>query len=295
MSESLTTFIPAGGLGSRLLPHTLEVPKPLLLMGAPYRRIIDGPLAICTEPSERIWVSTDYMADQIEEYLAGQQKITTIRDSGTLGSGGSLIEHYEQFSELESDGNLLVLPSDHIYDGDFSIEKYLAVHRQSGADMTLMTVPQKSYGEYLKVDGELALGIEKVPSAHDVSTTGTYMFRNKYILDVLQRLRRSNETSLNIYKDIVCPAVGSTTVSHFFVGAGEGFWEDTGTLKRYLRSNMRLSGNRNVIDSRAEIAEEAVLNRCVVLANAALGEEYDIKDSIVTASNDGSVHVTCVA
>jgi ADP-glucose pyrophosphorylase len=58
---------------------------------------------------------------------------------------------------------------------------------------------------------------------------------------------------------------------------------------------MRLSGKRNVIDCRAEICEGATLRRCVVLGNAALGADYNIEDTIVTALNDGRVHVTYAA
>ncbi len=64
--------------------------------------------------------------------------------------------------------------------------------------MTLMTVPQKKYGEYLTVDGDSAISIKKIPSVHDVSTTGTFIFRNSYILNILKELRRSNKTSLYI-------------------------------------------------------------------------------------------------
>lgn len=292
MSEKLTTFIPAGGLGSRLHPHTLEMPKPLLPMGSSDRRIIDGPLDISVEPSERIWVTTDYLGDQIEAYLDRRPEVTTLRDSKTIGSGGSLIEHYNQLSELESDGDLLILPSDHIYDGDFSIDEYAEAHRRSGADMTLMTVPNKSYGEYLRVRDDSTFGIEKVPSERSVSTTGTYMFRNTFILDILQKLRRQGNSQLNIYKDIVCPAVGSEAVGHFFVDSSKGFWEDTGTPERFLGSNMRLSGGKSVIDCRAEVSDEVRLDRCVVLGNTVL--QAGVFDNSIISSSRDCMHVTQV-
>lgn len=291
MSEKLTTFIPAGGLGSRLRPHTLETPKPLLIMGSPDRRIIDGPLDMCTEPSERIWVTTDYLGDQIETYLADRPKVTILKDSKTIGSGGSLVEHYSLLSELEEDGDLLVLPSDHIYDGSFSIDEYVNTHRLSDADMTLMTVPNKPYGEYLWVQGNSALGIKKTPFQFSVSTTGTYMFRNAFILGILQRLRRENDGQLNIYKDIVCPAVGNTAVSHYFVDSTNGFWEDTGTPERFLNSNMRISDGRSVIDHHVEVSDKVKLSRCVVLANTALRAGF-FEDCIISADRDSNLRIT---
>ena len=49
-----------------------------------------------------------------------------------------------------------------------------------------------------------------------------------------------------------------------------------------------------MIDRRAEIAKDAILNRYVVLGSAVIGPEYDITDSIVTGFKDGSIHITQV-
>lgn len=293
MTNKLTTFIPAGGRGSRLRPHTFSSPKPLLLMGSSETRIIDHPLDLASETSDHIWVSVDYLADQMEEYLEGRPNVSILRDGTTIGSGGSLIEHYEKLSDLESDGDFLVLPSDHIYDGDFDIGKYLDDHRESDADITLLTVPRKTYGEYVKVDGRQALAIEKQPNVRNVSTTGTYMFRNSFILNVLRNVQRSERPlDLNIYKDIVCPSVGKVAVSSRFIDRDTGYWEDTGTSERFLRSNMRLSGGRNVISNSAEIADDVELRRCVVLGNVAIKEHLHIEDAIISSDSKGNLLIS---
>lgn len=294
MTEKLTTFIPAGGLGSRLRPHTIETPKPMLLMGAPSKRLIDHPLEISTKVSDQVWVSVDYLAESIEQYLEGRPKILTLRDGKTVGSGGSLIEHYEKFSNLDSAGDLLVLPSDHIYDGDFSIKRYWDAHKESGADVTLMTVPNKPYGEFILLDGNDALSVERYSSPHSVSTTGTYMFRNSFILDILSKMRHSDEANLNIYKDIVCPSVGRAAVKSLFIGNNQGFWEDTGTPERFLQSNMRLSGGDNIISSEASIDESVYLRRCVVLGSVALPSGLQIEDAIISGTSKGELLISGV-
>lgn len=292
MTEKLTTFIPAGGLGSRLRPHTIETAKPMLLMGSSEKRVIDHPLEISTEVSDRIWISTDYLAEQVEGYLEGRQKVQTLRDGKTVGSGGSLIEHYEKFSDLDSDGDLLVLPSDHIYDGDFSIERYWEKHKEAEADVTLMTVSNKSYGEFLLVQGDDARSVERVSSLHSVSTTGTYMFRNSFILDILHKMRHNDEGALNIYKDIVCPSVGRAAVKSFFIDESQGFWEDTGTPERFLQSNMRLSGEDNVISAEATVDESVHLRRCVVLGGAVLANGMQIEDAIISGTRKGDLLIS---
>lgn len=295
MANKLTTFIPAGGLGSRLRPHTLETPKPLLLMGSPNRRVIDGSLEISTDISDRIWVSTDYLADQVDGYLEDRPKVHTLRDGQTVGSAGSLIEHYEKFADLDNDGDLLVLPSDHIYEGNFSIKEYLELHRESGADMTLMTVPKKAYGEYLTVENGLATSIDTAPSPWNVSTTGTYLFRNSFIINVLRTMRHNNESGLNIYKDIVCPSIGRIAVADYHVEHEKGYWEDTGTPERFHTSNMRMSGNKNVISHQAELDDNVILKRCVVLGGTALRGNIEIEDAIISTDKDGKLLITSVA
>tara|TARA_B100001245_G_scaffold87559_1_gene63169 strand:+ start:1141 stop:2040 length:900 start_codon:yes stop_codon:yes gene_type:complete len=294
MAERLTTFIPAGGLGSRLHPHTIETPKPMLLMGTANKRLIDHPLEISTGISDQVWVSVDYLAEIIEQHLEGKPKIKTLRDEKTVGSGGSLIEHYNTFSDLDSDGDLLVLPSDHIYDGDFNIEKYWNIHKESEADVTLLTVPNKQYGEFLVVDGDNALSIEGHTTPRTVSTTGTYMFRNGFILDILNKMRRRGEANLNIYKDIVCPSVGRVAVKSHFIGYEQGLWEDTGTPERFLQSNMRLNGGDNVISKEASIEESTHLRRCVVLGSAVLPSGLRIEDAIISGTSNGELLISRV-
>lgn len=294
MSLNLTTFMPAGGTGSRLHPHTSELPKPLLLMGSPEERLIDHPLGMCVDVSDNVFVSTDYLAEQVEEYLRGRPGVQTFRDTGTVGSGGSMIQHYDDFSELEPDADLLVVPSDHVYDGTINMAEFLAKHRESGANVTLMTVAHKPYGEYVEVNDGVATQIQSQPSPHNVSTTGTYMFKNSYLVRLLSYMKRSHQQSFNIYKDIVCPAVGTMMVATFFIGDGPSRWEDAGTPGRYLQSNMRISGGANVISKEATVENGARLSRCVVLGNAVIKADAEYRDAIISADSEGKLKVTCL-
>lgn len=295
MKKKLNTFIPAGGLGSRLRPHTDRIPKPLLPMGAPERKVIDGPLDFCINDSDHVWVSTDYLGEQIEEHLSDYAKVTTLRDIRTQGSGGSLVEHYRKMIDTDGDSDVLVLPSDHIYDGSFNLKAYLDIHRESDAPMTLMTVPRKSYGEYARTaNGGYLQSVEKDRIQGHVSTTGTYMFKSSFIVDRLYRLERSGLDQLNIYKDIVCPAIGNIAVASYFVDTDQGFWEDTGTPERYLASNMRLSQDQNVIDIKANVEDCTKLHRCVLIGAVAVGQYGAYANSIISDNGSGKMNVTRV-
>src|SRR5271165_5630568 len=67
----MDAIILAAGLGTRLRPHTLTTPKPLLpVQGRP---ILDWALGALPARVDRVLVVVHYLADQIQTYL-GQQK-----------------------------------------------------------------------------------------------------------------------------------------------------------------------------------------------------------------------------
>ena len=66
----MDAVILAAGLGTRLRPHTLTTPKPLLpIRGRP---ILDWTLGALPVTVDRVLVVTHYLADQVEAYLKGQ-------------------------------------------------------------------------------------------------------------------------------------------------------------------------------------------------------------------------------
>ena len=69
----MDAIILAAGFGTRLRPHTLETPKPLLkIQGRP---ILDWTIAALPPQVTRLIVVTNYLAEQIEAYLATQPHI----------------------------------------------------------------------------------------------------------------------------------------------------------------------------------------------------------------------------
>ena len=291
MSE-LATFIPAGGLGSRLHPHTLRLPKPLLTMGSPDMHIIDFPIAVSAAASEQVWVSTDYQGLQIEEYLQDTPNVHLLRDDETIGSGGSLIKHYNLISNADSEGDTLILPSDHIYDG-LSILDFWEKHQSENADITLLTVPPKPYGEYVALTNDIPSSVKKHALQDTPSTTGIFILRNQFLMNWINAARRNSDSPINcnIYHDIICPSVGRSAVSHYFLDY-PGYWEDAGTPPRYLASNMRLSGGETVIAATASIASPERLDGCVVLPDTVIEKEFHASNAIISGTYDGKLLVT---
>jgi bifunctional UDP-N-acetylglucosamine pyrophosphorylase/glucosamine-1-phosphate N-acetyltransferase len=84
-------IILAAGKGTRLRPHTLDTPKPLLpVQGRP---ILDWIIGALPPTVDRLVVVTHYLAEQVDAYLAGQTHIrnwTTVRQETPRGTGDAL-------------------------------------------------------------------------------------------------------------------------------------------------------------------------------------------------------------
>ena len=87
----MDAIILAAGKGTRLRPHTDTCPKPLLpVQGRPILDWIVGALP----PIDRLVVVVNYLAEQVEEYLAAQKHVanwTTVRQTEPRGTGDALM------------------------------------------------------------------------------------------------------------------------------------------------------------------------------------------------------------
>src|SRR6266478_2389817 len=68
--HGMDAIIMAAGLGTRLRPHTLTTPKPLLPVRG--RPILDWALGALPPAVDRVIVVVHYLAEQIERYLVSQ-------------------------------------------------------------------------------------------------------------------------------------------------------------------------------------------------------------------------------
>jgi glucose-1-phosphate thymidylyltransferase len=113
----MKAVIPVAGIGTRLKPHTLTLPKPLLQIGG--RTIIDYLLQPIAEldPDEVVFV-IGYKGDMIKQHVRKNYafKSTFIRQDKLLGLGYAL---HVALSEAV-DGPLLILLGDTIVEGDLN-------------------------------------------------------------------------------------------------------------------------------------------------------------------------------
>ncbi len=87
----MQAVILAGGLGTRLRPVTVTIPKPMVpVAGAPY---LEHQLRLLAEQKIRdVLVLTGYLGEQVEEYFGDGARLglrmTYSREPSPLGTGG---------------------------------------------------------------------------------------------------------------------------------------------------------------------------------------------------------------
>src|SRR5207244_9966940 len=87
----MDAVILAAGLGTRLRPYTLQTPKPLLPVRG--RPILDWALGALPRAVDRVVVVVNYLAEQVEAYLAGQKHVAhwqAVRQEVPRGTGDAL-------------------------------------------------------------------------------------------------------------------------------------------------------------------------------------------------------------
>lgn len=213
-------IILAAGKGTRLRPHTNTVPKPLLpVQGRPILDWIIGALP----PVDRLIVVVNYLAEQIDAYLATQTHVrnwTTVRQQEPRGTGDALMSCK---AAVRSD-RVMVLNGDDLI-GRSDLAKLAAV------PMGILTHPvddPASFGiVFPNPDGMLARIVEKPKDVQQpaLANIGGYLFPQS-VFDLTLPLSPRGEYEIT-------DAVAQLAAKHPFRVVEAGYWLPIGTVEAW--------------------------------------------------------------
>jgi NDP-sugar pyrophosphorylase family protein len=189
----MDAVILAAGLGTRLRPHTLETPKPLLLVQG--RPILDWALAALPSVVDRVVVVVHYLADQVETYLRGQKHVRqweTVLQEKPQGTGDALRMCREQ---LGSD-RFLVVNGDDLYG---TADLAALCRCPAGLLVQMVNEPRRFGIAFLKPDGTLDRLVEKPNlDGRFPANTGAYLFPRQ-VFDIELKLSARGEYEITDY------------------------------------------------------------------------------------------------
>jgi bifunctional UDP-N-acetylglucosamine pyrophosphorylase/glucosamine-1-phosphate N-acetyltransferase len=167
----MDAVILAAGLGTRLRPHTLHTPKPLLPVAG--RPILDWALGSLPLVVDRVLVVVHYLADQIEIYLRGQphfstwQTVLQVEPRGT----GDALRACRQHLRAE---HFLVLNGDDLYG---ACDLAALARHPAGLLVQPVDEPKRFGIAFLRPDGSLERLVEKPDlEGRHLANTGAYVF-----------------------------------------------------------------------------------------------------------------------
>lgn len=176
--------IMAGGLGSRLLPLTEGMPKPMVpIMGRPMLEHIM--CQMIRQGFGRYRLSVRHMADQIRDYFGHGEKwgveIGYVDEPEPLGTAGGL-----SLLDPVPDRPIIVANADLITDLDY--RRVLQFHENAGGVLTMCSreaVFQVPYG-VIEVAGQRVLKIEEKPNQSVTISAGMYVLSPEVIQNMVK-------------------------------------------------------------------------------------------------------------
>lgn len=229
--NSIKTSLPidavlmAGGRGERLRPLTENTPKPLLPVGD--KPIIDynvEELESCG--IDRIFITVNYLAGQIEEHFRGRHNravIECVREPRRLGTIGSLA----LIEGLQSD-NVLLMNSDLLTTIDF--EALYLHHTRSGAQLTIAAVPYTVSVPFaiMHITKDRVKGLEEKPTYNYYANAGVYLMKR----ELLERIAKGEYLDAPDFISSLIADGGE--VGYYPI---EGTWIDIGSPDDYRYAN----------------------------------------------------------
>ena len=272
----MKAVIMCGGMGTRMLPITELLPKPMLKIGG--RPILDILLdQVAAAGAECIYITLGYKAQVIEEYLEEKKKstkIVTVFEEQPLGTAGGV-----RHAVGVQDEDVLVVSGDNIF--SFDLNDVIRYHRRTNADITLVGTKSDDPRDFGTVctqdDGKITGFVEKPSWAQvqsDIINTGIYVLKGEVLENV------PDDTFFDFSNDLF--PLMMQKEKDFRCFEADGKWGDLGDTHSYIEANQAvLRGEYATVCKRGKLTESDVMleNGSVIFAPCLIGNAVEIGEN----------------
>jgi glucose-1-phosphate thymidylyltransferase len=275
----MKVIVPMAGRGSRLRPHTLTVPKPLVPVGGKpiVHRLVEDIAAICSEPIEEIaFVIGDFGAEVEKELITVAEK---------LGARGSI--HYQDqplgtahavlCAKEKLSGPVVVAFADTLFRADFKIDP-----NDDGILWVKQIEDPSAFGVVKLGEGNRIIDFVEKPKdfVSDLAMIGIYYFKKgEELRTELEYLIDNNVIKGGEYQ--LPDALRRLTEKGTIFKPGKvDEWLDCGNKAVTVHTNQRVLEFDN---SKAVklISESAEMHDSVIIPPCFIGEGVKIINSVV--------------
>ncbi len=303
----MNIIVPMAGRGSRLRPHTLTVPKPLIKVGGKpiVHRLVEDISKMCKEKIDEVAFVIGDFGEQVEKEL-----IAVAKD---LGAKGSI--HYQKeplgtahavlCAEQSLEGPVIVAFADTLFKADFQISEEI-----EGMIWVKQIEDPSAFGVVkLNIANEIVDFVEKPTEfVSDLAMIGIYFFKDgaalkrelNYLLD--NNMQKGGEYQL---PDALRRLTEKGTT---FLPGKVDAWLDCGNKKVTVDTNKHVLNfdhekGLNLVDKNADIVNSTIIQPCFIGAGAkiidsvvgphvSIGENTIVRSSVLSnclIQNDSSL------
>jgi mannose-1-phosphate guanylyltransferase len=224
------------GLGTRLRPLTLRVPKPAVpVCGVP---LVSWSLGLLAGAGvARAVVNVHHLPDVMAAAAeAGARKaglpLAVSREPVIAGTGGALREARRHLEDADA---IVVVNGDVLFDVD--LRAALAAHRASGALATMVLLPMPPGATYASVDVDAGGAVRRIAGAFGPGGDALkpWHFSGVHVLSPALLARVPGAPfECDVNRHVYPPLMASGAVRGHVTG---GYWNDLGTPARYLEAS----------------------------------------------------------
>ena len=230
--SELKTFLPvhaiimAGGKGERLLPLTLDTPKPMLEVNG--KPIIEHNIDLLAKYGiGNLHISVNYLKDTIKNYFSNEVNknitINYLDEEKPLGTFGSIkLTNSYKYSDL------LIMNSDLLT--NINIADFYKSFKDSNADMAIATTSYSVNIPYavLETENGLVKSFKEKPTYTYFSNAGIYLIKKELINEI-------PENEFYNATDLINKLINTNRVVLTYPILG--YWLDIGRHEDYKKAN----------------------------------------------------------
>ncbi|PCH97835.1 MAG: nucleotidyltransferase [Bacteroidetes bacterium] len=284
----MRVIIPMAGMGKRLRPHTLTIPKPLLpIAGKPIvQRLVEDINIICEETIEELAFIIGDFGTEVEDKLSKiaakiGAKSTIYYQKEALGTAHAIL-----CAKNSLKGKTIVAFADTLFKADFTLDE-----SQDGTIWVKQIEDPSAFGVVKTNDENIITDFVEKPDTFvsDLAIIGIYYFKSgEYLKEELEYVIANNIKDKGEYQ-LTTALENMKTKGSKLIAAPVTEWLDCGNKNATVMTNQRVlelnSGNglisNSLINEGGTVIEPCYIGENVQITESVIGPHVSVGDNTI--------------